>query len=177
MKFSTFVQVKGSKYKDLRRIPDPFTCTNVENFTDAPALLAGFEKLSAINDLMQDEDLEAILALARKVLPTLFRLEWPNCHAQKMCPYRCSERADYGWRKPLASLLSSAPLNMCWKGGGRAVPDCTCSSCGVTVTGDVAPPRACACCWICSSAAVRGVMGFFDDRRPGLELTAASPNP
>jgi len=39
----------------------------------APALLAGLEKLLAIDDLMQNESLEEILALARKVLPQLFR--------------------------------------------------------------------------------------------------------
>lgn len=39
----------------------------------APALLAGLEKLLAIDDLMQGEDLAEILALARKVLPRLFR--------------------------------------------------------------------------------------------------------
>jgi hypothetical protein len=39
----------------------------------APALLAGLEKLLAIDDLLQDEDLAEILALARKVLPALFR--------------------------------------------------------------------------------------------------------
>lgn len=38
----------------------------------APALLAGLEKLLAIDDLMQDEDLGEILALARRVLPKLF---------------------------------------------------------------------------------------------------------
>ena len=38
-----------------------------------PALLAGLEKLLAIDDLMQDEDLQEVLALARKVLPQLFR--------------------------------------------------------------------------------------------------------
>lgn len=38
-----------------------------------PALLAGLEKLLAIDDLMQDEDLSEILALARQVLPHLFR--------------------------------------------------------------------------------------------------------
>lgn len=39
----------------------------------APALLAGLEKLLAIDDLLRGEDLAEILALARKVLPTLFR--------------------------------------------------------------------------------------------------------
>ena len=39
----------------------------------APALLAGLEKLLAIDDLLQTEDLLEILALARQVLPTLFR--------------------------------------------------------------------------------------------------------
>jgi hypothetical protein len=39
----------------------------------APALLAGLEKLLAIDDLAQSEDLEEVLALARRVLPTLFR--------------------------------------------------------------------------------------------------------
>ena len=38
----------------------------------APALLAGLEKLLAIDDLMRDEDLQEILALARRVLPKLF---------------------------------------------------------------------------------------------------------
>jgi hypothetical protein len=38
----------------------------------APALLAGLERLLAIDDLMQAEDLAEILALARRVLPTLF---------------------------------------------------------------------------------------------------------
>jgi hypothetical protein len=41
----------------------------------APALLAGLEKLLAIDDLLRTEDLQAILALARKVLPKLFRTE------------------------------------------------------------------------------------------------------
>ena len=39
----------------------------------APALLAGLEKLLAIDDLLQTEDLQEILALARQVLPKLFR--------------------------------------------------------------------------------------------------------
>jgi hypothetical protein len=39
----------------------------------APALLAGVEKLLAIEDFLQTEDLQEILALARKVLPTFFR--------------------------------------------------------------------------------------------------------
>ena len=38
----------------------------------APALLAGLEKLLAIDDLMRAQDLHEILALARRVLPTLF---------------------------------------------------------------------------------------------------------
>lgn len=39
----------------------------------APSLLAGLEKLLAIDDVIQTEDLHEILALARRVLPTLFR--------------------------------------------------------------------------------------------------------
>jgi hypothetical protein len=39
----------------------------------APALLAGLEKLLALDDLLQTEDLQEILALARQVLPQLFR--------------------------------------------------------------------------------------------------------
>ncbi len=39
----------------------------------APSLLAGLEKLLAVDDLLKIEDLAEILALARKVLPTLFR--------------------------------------------------------------------------------------------------------
>ncbi len=39
----------------------------------APALLAGLEKLLAIDDLLEEYDLEEVLALARRVLPTLFR--------------------------------------------------------------------------------------------------------
>jgi len=38
----------------------------------APALLAGLERLLAIDDLMQHENLNEILALARRVLPRLF---------------------------------------------------------------------------------------------------------
>jgi hypothetical protein len=38
----------------------------------APALLAGLEKLLAIDDLLQTENLQEILALARRVLPQLF---------------------------------------------------------------------------------------------------------
>lgn len=38
----------------------------------APALLAGLERLLAIDDLMQAEDLEEVLALARRQLPRLF---------------------------------------------------------------------------------------------------------
>lgn len=38
----------------------------------APALLAGLERLLAIDDLMQREDLDEILDLARRVLPKLF---------------------------------------------------------------------------------------------------------
>ena len=38
----------------------------------APSLLAGLEKLLAIDDLLRDEDLAEVLALARKVLPQLF---------------------------------------------------------------------------------------------------------
>lgn len=37
------------------------------------ALLAGLEKLLAIEDLLQEYDLQQVLALARRVLPTLFR--------------------------------------------------------------------------------------------------------
>ena len=39
----------------------------------APSLLAGLEKLLAIDDVLQTEDLHEILALARRVLPMLFR--------------------------------------------------------------------------------------------------------
>ena len=39
----------------------------------APALLAGLEKLLAIDDLLEEYDLQEVLALARSVLPTLFR--------------------------------------------------------------------------------------------------------
>jgi hypothetical protein len=39
----------------------------------APALLAGLEKLLALDDLQAQYDLHAVLALARRVLPTLFR--------------------------------------------------------------------------------------------------------
>jgi Transposase DDE domain len=38
----------------------------------APALLAGLEKLLAFDDLMRNEDIQEILALARRVLPKLF---------------------------------------------------------------------------------------------------------
>ncbi len=38
----------------------------------APALLAGLERLLAIDDLLKNEDLEEILSLARRVLPALF---------------------------------------------------------------------------------------------------------
>lgn len=38
----------------------------------APALLAGLERLLAIDDLLQRDDLAEILALARRVLPNLF---------------------------------------------------------------------------------------------------------
>ncbi len=38
----------------------------------APALLAGLERLLAIDDLMQVEDLDEVLALARRQLPRLF---------------------------------------------------------------------------------------------------------
>lgn len=38
----------------------------------APALLAGLERLLAIDDLMRTEDLEEVLALARRQLPRLF---------------------------------------------------------------------------------------------------------
>lgn len=38
-----------------------------------PALLAGLEKLLAIEDLLRDEDLGEVLALARRLLPRLFR--------------------------------------------------------------------------------------------------------
>jgi len=38
----------------------------------APALLAGLERLLAIDDLMQGEDLDEVLALARRQLPRLF---------------------------------------------------------------------------------------------------------
>lgn len=38
----------------------------------APALLAGLERLLAVDDLLQREDLAEILALARRVLPNLF---------------------------------------------------------------------------------------------------------
>jgi len=38
----------------------------------APALLAGLERLLAIDDLMRGEDLGEVLALARRVLPKLF---------------------------------------------------------------------------------------------------------
>jgi hypothetical protein len=39
----------------------------------APALLAGLEKLLAIDDLLEEYDLQEVLALARRLLPTLFR--------------------------------------------------------------------------------------------------------
>ena len=39
----------------------------------APALLAGLEKLLALDDLQDQYDLREVLALARRVLPTLFR--------------------------------------------------------------------------------------------------------
>jgi hypothetical protein len=39
----------------------------------APALLAGLEKLLAVADLLVRQDIEEILALAHRVLPTLFR--------------------------------------------------------------------------------------------------------
>ncbi len=38
----------------------------------APALLAGLERLLAIDDLMRTEDLAEVLALARRALPRLF---------------------------------------------------------------------------------------------------------
>jgi hypothetical protein len=38
----------------------------------APALLAGLERLLAIDDLMRVEDLQQVLALARRQLPRLF---------------------------------------------------------------------------------------------------------
>ena len=46
----------------------------------APALLAGLERLLALDDLMQVEDLAAILDMARRVLPRLFpqRPGWPT---------------------------------------------------------------------------------------------------
>jgi hypothetical protein len=39
----------------------------------APALLAGLEKLLAIDDLLAKYDLDEVLALARRLLPNLFR--------------------------------------------------------------------------------------------------------
>ena len=39
----------------------------------APSLLAGLEKLLAFDDVLESEDWNEILALARRVLPTLFR--------------------------------------------------------------------------------------------------------
>jgi hypothetical protein len=39
----------------------------------APSLLAGLEKLLAIDDLLQQHDLVEVLALARRILPRLFR--------------------------------------------------------------------------------------------------------
>lgn len=39
----------------------------------APALLAGVEKLLALDDLQSPYDLREVLALARRALPTLFR--------------------------------------------------------------------------------------------------------
>ncbi len=41
----------------------------------APALLAGLEKLLAIDDILQDPELERMLALARKLLPHLIRTD------------------------------------------------------------------------------------------------------
>jgi hypothetical protein len=38
----------------------------------APALFAGLETVLAIDDLVQTEDLDEILRLARKVLPAVF---------------------------------------------------------------------------------------------------------
>jgi hypothetical protein len=35
-------------------------------------LLAGLEKLLAIDNILEDEDLNEVLALARRVLPKLF---------------------------------------------------------------------------------------------------------
>jgi hypothetical protein len=39
----------------------------------APALMAGLAKLLAIDDLLPTENLDAIFARARRVLPNLFR--------------------------------------------------------------------------------------------------------
>jgi Transposase DDE domain len=60
--------------KELRRILVRLSGRQMayKVLSTAPALLAGLEKLLAILDLLETENLEEILALARRVLPKLF---------------------------------------------------------------------------------------------------------
>jgi len=60
----------GRLRKILVRLSGRQLKTGVES--TAPALLAGLEKLLGLDNLMQTEDLEEVLALARQVLPKLF---------------------------------------------------------------------------------------------------------
>jgi len=64
----------GEAAKRLRKILVRLSGRQMKHRVEstAPALLAGLEKLLAIDDLMQTEDLQEILALARQVLPKLF---------------------------------------------------------------------------------------------------------
>lgn len=65
----------GEAAKRLRQILVRLSGRQMKHGVEAtaPALLAGLEKLLAIDDLLQIEDLQEILTLARQVLPKLFR--------------------------------------------------------------------------------------------------------
>jgi hypothetical protein len=58
----------------LREIPVRLSGRQMKHRVEstAPALLAGLERLLAIDDLMQAEDLQEVLDLARRQLPRLF---------------------------------------------------------------------------------------------------------
>jgi DDE family transposase len=64
----------GEAAKRLRKILVRLSGRQMKHGVEstAPALLAGLEKLLAIDDLLQTEDLQEILTLARQVLPKLF---------------------------------------------------------------------------------------------------------
>lgn len=72
---------EGEAAQRLRRILVRLSGRQMKHGVEstAPALLAGLEKLLAIDNLLQTEDLQEILALAQQVLPKLFHSGQPDC--------------------------------------------------------------------------------------------------